>query len=303
MALVWKDWSELSSTARRRTASEVVDSLRTVGHELGAPRLVSFGPPDDAREVAIIEDVKRGVWFSLVPGGVFEPGLDVDGLAAFSDLELAWREALELEDGAELPYTATTWSSEQLRRGAAVEIPSLLVAIQPLHARALGVASPGHSRCPLMSFDDAQAAATRLGYRVPSSAELEWATTAGRPSLFYWGDALPHPMDPRSEWTTLEDFEIESNDFADEYMSISASEVAPWPTSNRFGLQGAAGQPVWCAGPRGEPLVAGGADRFFPWQGCGEWLWLIPSVRVDARSIREHHEGAMLRPVITVPGR
>ena len=301
MDLTWKQWKTLDSDARIATATEVVASLRSTGLRLGEPRLEVFGPPDDAQQVAIVEDVERGTWFSLVPGGRLKPGLGDREMEKFWELEEAWLQVLGLDlREHERPYTALDWSADQLARDTPVVVPTMLVAMRPLSAKTLGVQPPRHSVAPLLTWDEAQHAAQKLGYAMPTTWQLEWATTAGIPSLFYWGDDLPDPVHPCSEWRGPEDFEVRSADFAQDYMGLGESDVAPWPTSNRFGLQGAAGQPVWSEGPAGEALVAGGADRYFPWQGCGEWLWLLSALRVDVRDIRDH-QGAMFRPAILIP--
>ncbi len=301
--LHWQAWRELDDSARLEVARGVIAAIRAAApvHRLGEPSLEEFGPPDERQTIAIVQDVEREVWFALIPGGRLEPGLGPTALRRFRELESAWLEALDYPPGEhQLPYTADAWSPAQLERGAPVDVEPMLVAIQPLSHRVLQTAAPRYSARPLLMWEEARSAAARLGYDLPTSRQLEWATTAGVESLFYWGDALPAPMDPRSTVSDWEMFEIESEQFAAAYMALAHGEVARWPTSNRFGLQGTAGQPVWCEGPGGEPLVAGGADRYFPWQGCGEWLWLLSALRVDARFIA-NHQGAMIRPAITVP--
>lgn len=296
--LRWDEWAALEDDARLERAREIIASLAQRGPVLGEPRLETFGPPDEECRVAIVEDLRAQAWLALVPGGTFQPGLDDEGLRRFWELERAWLEvAGSLGREHELPYTCTEWSPSQLGRRPSVDIDAMLIAIQPLSASALGLPSPRFSARPLLSFEDALAAAARLGYDIPASEELEWATRGGDASLFHWGDALPDAVDPRAEPPDVESWEEAQEEFAATYMSLAEGPVAPWPQSNCFGLQGAAGQPVWCQGMAGEGLVTGGADRFFPWQACGEWLWLIPSLRVEAATIHLH-QGAMLRPIV-----
>ncbi len=261
---------------------------------------MAFGPSGQTQEVAIVEDRGTGTWFSLVPGGTLHPGLSEGGLAAFWDLENAWLTVLSARTAHEQPYTAKGWSPEQLHRRPPVEVPPMFVALQPLPARVLEVEAGRFASRPLLRFEEAESIAARLGYAVPTSDELEWSTKADGDGLFVWGDDLPSPMDPREPGPSDRDaWEDEADAFASAYMELAAEAIAPWPTSGLFGLQGAGGQPVWCRGPHGEALVAGGAGRFFPWQGCGEWLWLLPSIRVEADAI-QRHQGAMLRPILRI---
>lgn len=297
----WLEWKGFDDEQRVALARAAVERVRAQGHHLGEPGLVPFGPPDDVHPVALAEDPDTKTTFALVPGGTFAPGLGERGMEAFWSLQRAWLAALQRETAHEMPYTATAWTPEALRRRVRVEIAPMFVAIQPLTAAALGVQQGRFASRPLLRWDEATAAAARLGYEVPSSDELEWATGAGLASLFYWGDALPDPMDPSLEAPRdFGEWQRAADDFAATYMSIWDETEVPWPTSNRFGLQGAAGQPAWCRGDGGEALVAGGAARYFPWQGCGEWLWLLSSLRVPVTAIRGH-QGAMLRPILRVP--
>jgi hypothetical protein len=302
-ALGWDAWKPLTDGDKLTVAREVITSLGSAGEALGEPWLESFGPPDATQRIAIVQDVDRDVAFAFVPGGRLAPGLGEAEMARFWDLQKAELEMIGARASEhQVPYKARAWSPAQLERRPAVDVGPMLIAIDPLTSTELKLPKPRFSSRPLLTWEAANDASARLGYAIPTSDQLEWATTAGIPTLFYWGDALPAPMDPRDADAAdldRDDWEDGSEEFARIYMDLPSAVVAPWPTSNRFGLQGTAGQPVWCRGEKDEPLVAGGAARCFPWQGCGEWLWLLSALRVDARTI-ERHQGAMLRPVISV---
>lgn len=297
--LGWNGWRKLTDAEKLTVVREALASLASEGHAFGEPRLESFGPPGDAQRIAIVEDTKHDAGFAFVPGGRLAPGLGEPEMARFWDLERAWLHALKNTRLHELPFTALEWDPVQLQRRTAVDIGPMLVAIAPLASQDAAAPKPRFSSRPLLTWEAAKETAARIGYAIPTSDQLEWATSAGVSNLFFWGDALPSPMDPRVAITDRDEWVTQSEAFAREYMELAGELVAPWPTSNRFGLQGTAGQPVWCRGGADEPLVAGGAARFFPWQGCGEWLWLLSALRVDARQI-PYHQGAMLRPIVPI---
>lgn len=120
----------------------------------------------------------------------------------------------------------------------------------------------------------------KLGFRLPSEAQWEYAYRGGTSTLFYWGDTL----------TITDEEKIALAEFSDREKCQASA--------NPFGLVGmAVGE--WCADSFtpdysnapgndlpviGNPpyIVRGGAAMLSPWQNCGEWVTCISAMRQAA---------------------
>lgn len=307
--LQWNRWLELTDDHRLTIANEIRDRLATAGVKLGAAELHRFGPA--ARVVTIAQFVHEPskLRFSLVPGATFQPGfqrdawitivkrvaLELDGIP-----ESAWKpERLDRLAGNRLygiaPYGVNApWLLDALKAGSQdeVRVDPLLVATTPFQE--LGyVASLGDV------LPRAGSLLAAHGFDVPTVYEYEWFLDAGSDRAFYFGDVIPG-YDDEAHAAFSSDIlrrKAQSGDAA-----TCTDPRGAWPEANVFGLRGLLGNRQLCLLDRADspaPFVKGGAGFCYPWQGCGEWLWLLTALAVPLPCTESYTWAATnLRPVL-----
>src|SRR5919106_840594 len=85
-------------------------------------------------------------------------------------------------------------------------------------------------------------------------------------------------------------------------LALGFGDDLAWPFSTRFGLAGAVAVSQWCVyrgpGPDAELFVRGGAGECHPWEGCGEWLWMVNGCIVPQAWRSADAASHAVRPVI-----
>jgi hypothetical protein len=153
------------------------------------------------------------------------------------------------------------------------------------------------------SLTDVLPQAARLlgahGFDVPTGYEYEWFLDAGRGRAFYFGDAVPGYGDPAhaSFSSSILRHKAESADAAP-----YDDPVGAWPEANVFGLRGLLADRQLClfdGTGASAPFIKGGAGFCYPWQGCGEWLWLPTALAVPFQCVESYTWSATrFRPVL-----
>jgi hypothetical protein len=291
-----KAWAAATDGQRKKAARASLEGLDKERHAFGAISLERHGPRGNRRVVARVLDEATDVEYVLVPGGLFAPGLD----------EERWAALVELAEAHRVP-SAQYGAMGGVARGPGrqVEVEPFWIARFPLTARVKGlvdvlsqdafarnVREEPLRRSPTrflpLSIDEVVASEERFGWRMPSVMELEWAISAGARTVFYWGDGLDYPAlskeGPKHPLLRLEDV-----------------EDAPWPATTAFGLRSAVACPQWCWAASGEGkqcYVRGGAGHCAPWQGCGEFLWMVNLMIAPVDTLEAHLAMHALRPVL-----
>jgi len=306
--LEWPHWLELADDRRLALANEIRERLGTAGVMLGAPEIHRFGPPERAVSVAQFVHQASGLRLSLVPGGSFRPGFHRDAWLA-----IVKRVAFELKG---IPEDA--WTPEHMDKLAqnrldgiapyGAQAPWLLDALKASSEEAridplLVATTPFQELGRVERLDDVLPRAASLlqphGFDVPTAFEYEWFLDAGSSGAFYFGDKIPAYGDA-AHAAFSPDILRRKAESADE--APYTDPVGAWPEANIFGLRGLLGAPQLCMldGQDGAaPFLKGGAGFCYPWQGCGEWLWLPTALTVPLQSTESYAWGATnLRPIL-----
>lgn len=276
------------------------------------PRLVKCGPAKARRTVATAVDRVSGVDFALVPGGTMRFGLDDAHWSKFVDIAMSLASPMQ-------PYGVSSTVGQARGTGEDVVLDPFLVARFPITARVAGLddilstdriqrnfrksdLENGRRFLPLL-IDEVRVAEAKLGVSMPTVFELDWAITAGARSVFYWGNTLDYAaMSERGPEHPL--------------LRQEDAGFVPWPATTAFGLRAAVSIPQWCSFPLPTAhgaarhddesellLVRGGAGYYAPWQGAGEFLWLVSFMNARADAFEAYRDKHAFRPVIRLAGR
>ncbi len=298
--LMLQGWTPTDSERKKR-ARESLEALDgDVARAFGPVTLQKHGPRGARRSVACVTDESTGLEYVLVPGGSFSPGLDEEKWALLVELAAAHRAPPK-------PYGAASSASFAKGPGKTIKTEPFWIARFPVTARVKGIEEvlskdtfarnvreeplkQNPKRFLPLSIEEVAASEERFGWRMPSVMELEWAISAGARSVFYWGDGL--------------DYE-EINRAATKHPLLRLEDVADgeWPGTTAFGLRSAVAIPQWCCSPSPEGLrcyVRGGAGFCAPWQGCGEFLWMVNLMVAPIDALEPHDTMHALRPVLTL---
>lgn len=126
----------------------------------------------------------------------------------------------------------------------------------------------------MLTIDEAEDLAGRLGGRLPSEAEWEAICRGGTDGLFPWGDALPAD-DELERWLT---WEQEAPTSARNPVGFGGLFFGEW-TSDVFG-----GEPGTASDDDEVRVIKGGGAQFWPWQD-EEWVWCLPAMRMPSSDL------------------
>jgi len=292
-------WNGLDESERLEIVSQLSECISANGRLLEPIGFREFGPDDDRPQIVFqFKDCTFDIVFSLVLGDSFMPGYDERLLQRL--LALIKRYEPHMADDFD-PAAATAWSSPQpcdLRRKPAIRIDPFLMATKLI---AFG------------KWDEIEPLLWRHAWELPTSNEFEWALRGGVDSLFYWGNKLPFFMTcfwerSRYDFDALFAWNEKETAWVTSFDGIMGGEFRPsslnsWPWCNRLGLQYMIASSTWCA-PTGDmndafPLVSrGGARGGYPWQGCGEWRWLLSAFERRISLTDNYANRAWIRPII-----
>lgn len=312
-SLNWDVWKHLD-VASQTAAAEAVkfeQPLRFLGVQ-------HFGPQEELQATAQWRDEETGLVFSLIPGGVFQPGYDSEQLELLGEVgeRLTYRdeddEPSQPSDISTLyPYLSSAGCSVALK--AEARIGPFLMATTPVlqSCQVVRQMTDVVDDSRLCECDDdaypvewfeLPTLLQRFCWALPSSAEFEWALRGRRNTLFYWGNHASqalHRLQPARD----EDLQAMEQEHAEALLFSLIGEE--WPILNRWGLSGMVSMGSWCL-PSLEahekfPLRSrGGAGYCYPWQDCGEWLLLLNAVERLQSLTEDYGTYNGLRPILRI---
>jgi hypothetical protein len=291
-------WNGLDESERLEIVSQLSECISANGRLLEPIGFREFGPDDGRPQIVFqFKDCTFDISYSLVPGGSFEPGYGarlLEKLLALIQKYEPW--AIDFD-----PAAATAWSCKQpcdLRRKPLQRVDPFLMAT---------------TRVTSGQWAEIEPVLRRHAWELPTSFEFEWAVRGGVDSLFYWGNSVPYFMTcfldrSRSDFDAKDAWSEKETAWVTSFDGIMHGEFRPnsarsWPWCNRFGLHYMVSWSTWCA-PVGDmsdpyPLVSrGGARGGYPWQGCGEWRWLLSAFERRISLTDDYANRAWIRPII-----
>ena len=239
-------------------------------------------------DVAVLHHAPSGLVFHLVPGGVLRMGIGPDEHARLRAQYQYWDGANEADQVLSAGHSA----------------PVIEVTLRPflLAAHPLGRAQPrsydelvslpaDRYLAYLTTFEaegltlaqarERERELARVGLRLPSEAEWEWAARAGTARSFPAGDEIPRTPATGRNPLGFVDLGAQAELCADGW----APTLADTPRDGR---------------PRAGDgrVVRGGGATCYPWQDCGEWTYLLCGARGP---VGEMDGMLALRPAMELP--
>jgi hypothetical protein len=288
-------WAELRDVDRAEATVEIAEFLGASFEQAPLPAYAVGGHP-----VPAFVHGALGITFNLILGGPFLFGL--------SPAEYDALEAMREWDGFfdELPGV------EPMQPAIEMEIPSFLIADQPVSRRLAGVLLPDADLSERRSNDalpdeggpvylargETVQVTEALGARLPLELQWEYACRGGTTTLFPFGDEPPRVARELDGWMggNLHGAELIANGFGLYNLFFGEWCRERWRSSH---------------GPRAKLhescyAIRGGGASMWPWQGHGEWFSCLSAVRLRCFSSGSNRgpeapHTAALRPVIELP--
>lgn len=257
----------MSDVTMDRWRSASAEERRALADSVGAGR-------DDLRlvrvdDVAVFIHRPSGLPFHLVPGGTLQMGIGDEELerlrAQYQYLDSANEADYSLREGTFSPVVEVTLAPfllaahpigptpERSYESLALNAEAWLDYLQRFEAHGL-------------TLDDVLAEEEELakvGLRLPSEAEWEWAARAGTKRSFPHGDTIPDNPNTGVNPLGFVDLGAMAEVCADAWSPTL--EGTPRDGTPRRG--------------EGARAVRGGAATCYPWQDCGEWVLLLCGAR------------------------